>query len=91
MDKKRTRQLSGTLSKVLRHKAIQFGYPMREDGYLNVNVLLAGLNKGRKQEYSLEEVEEIVRTCEKQRFRLVLEEGELLIRANQGHSMDISK
>lgn len=66
---------------------------MRSDGYVRVNDLL----KLEERTYAgfpmcshtVDEIKEAVRLDDKQRFKLVEENGQLLIRANQGHSIEI--
>ena len=78
--------ISKALSEVLRHKAMEFGINIRSDGYCCLREVLAvkGLQRLACTE---EEVDEIVRTNDKRRFEFNNEDGMLLIRAVQGHSM----
>ncbi|KAJ6840540.1 tRNA 2'-phosphotransferase 1-like [Iris pallida] len=64
---------------------------IRSDGYVPVRDLLA-LNmttfaKIPLKSHTIEDVKEAVRRDNKQRFSLLEENGELLIRANQGHTI----
>ena len=105
-ERTRLRPLSHGLAKVLRHKALDMGLPMTPDGYVPVQAILDCKQSGKSlRGYSLEDVRQVVETCDKQRFKL--EErpaasyyGEtrdhhqdgttvLCIRANHGHSIAI--
>ncbi|KAI0030061.1 KptA family-domain-containing protein [Vararia minispora EC-137] len=85
-------KLSKTLSWLLRHGAQSEGLPMREDGYVRVDDLLA-TPKLRAQRLDLTQLQNIVAADAKQRYSLVSEPGAdgaaeaWWIRANQGHSM----
>lgn len=72
----------------LRHGASQMGLQMGTDGFLFVEDLLA---HPQFHSYSLEDVERVVATNDKQRFKLCThpEDGRLQIRANQGHSVQV--
>lgn len=75
------------LTKVLRHEAEKMGINIQEDGYVSVRELL----EKTKLSATLEELQEIVRSCKKQRFDLKEISGEYFIRANQGHSIETVK
>ncbi|XP_034037695.1 tRNA 2'-phosphotransferase 1 [Thalassophryne amazonica] len=81
-------RLSKLMSYVLRHGANQMGLNMGTDGFLFVEDLLA---HPQFRSYSLEDVERVVTTNDKQRFKLRPhpEDGRLQIRANQGHSVQV--
>lgn len=55
-------------------------------GYANVHELIENLNK-RDRVIDFAQLQEIVESCPKQRFRF--NEDKTLIRASQGHSLDI--
>ncbi|KAH6813123.1 RNA 2'-phosphotransferase [Perilla frutescens var. frutescens] len=83
--------LGRLLTQILRHKASEYKLDMRNDGYVKVQDLLK-LNLKTFANYPLlshtiEDVREAVRQDNKQRFSLLEENGELMIRANQGHSL----
>ncbi|XP_005806587.1 tRNA 2'-phosphotransferase 1 [Xiphophorus maculatus] len=80
--------LSKSMSYVLRHGATQMGLQMTTDGFLFVEDLLA---HPQFHLYTLEDVERVVSTNDKQRFKLRShpEDGRLQIRANQGHSLQV--
>lgn len=79
------KRISKFLSLVLRHKPETIGIQLDEQGWVDVQVLLAAL-AGHNRSITLSELEEVVATNEKQRFALV--DGR--IRANQGHSIVVS-
>eukprot|EP00472_Partenskyella_glossopodia_P003076 CAMPEP_0197528588 /NCGR_PEP_ID=MMETSP1318-20131121/25636_1 /TAXON_ID=552666 /ORGANISM="Partenskyella glossopodia, Strain RCC365" /LENGTH=480 /DNA_ID=CAMNT_0043083743 /DNA_START=96 /DNA_END=1538 /DNA_ORIENTATION=- len=74
---------------VLRHKAEAMGLRMREDGYVLLTEMLQlpAFKKFPQHEKSLENIQDIVDKCPKQRFSLKKEGMEYWIRANQGHSI----
>lgn len=77
------------MSYALRHGANQMGLHMGTDGFLFVEDLLA---HSQFRSYSLEDVERVVAANDKQRFKLRShpEDGRLQIRANQGHSVQVT-
>lgn len=82
MDKTRTSKL---ISLVLRHKPEVIGITLDEHGWANVADLIAGVNRIRP--LTMELLEEIVRTDDKQRFSF--NGDKTRIRANQGHSIPV--
>ncbi|XP_066377540.1 uncharacterized protein [Miscanthus floridulus] len=83
--------LGRLLTRVLRHMAAELRLDMRTDGYVRVRDLLK-LNlqtfaKVPLKSHTVDEIREAVRRDNKQRFSLLEEDGELLIRANQGHTV----
>ncbi|KAM6953082.1 tRNA 2'-phosphotransferase 1 [Lycodopsis pacificus] len=82
-------RLSKAMSYALRHGANQMGLQMGTDGLMFVEELLA---HPQFRSYSLEDVERVVATNEKQRFKLCPhpEDGRLQIRASQGHSLQVT-
>lgn len=73
------------LSLILRHKPETIGISLDEHGWANVDELITGIAK--THDCSMEILEEIVRTDEKQRYSF--NEDKTLIRANQGHSIPV--
>uniref|UniRef100_A0A452IMH6 2'-phosphotransferase n=1 Tax=Gopherus agassizii TaxID=38772 RepID=A0A452IMH6_9SAUR len=82
--------LSKTLSYVLRHGAAQLGLEMGADGFVDVAALLSLPRFGG---VSVADVRHVVETNEKCRFALRSHpsDGRLQIRANQGHSLQVSE
>uniref|UniRef100_UPI003AAF94C9 tRNA 2'-phosphotransferase 1 isoform X1 n=2 Tax=Centroberyx gerrardi TaxID=166262 RepID=UPI003AAF94C9 len=82
-------RLSKSMSYALRHGANQMALQMSADGFLFVEDLLA---HPQLRSYSLEDVERVVATNDKRRFKLRPhpEDGRLQIRANQGHSVQVT-
>ena len=79
------KDLSRFISLILRHKPEVIGISLDEHGWANVDELLAGI--GRTKPITMEILEEIVRTDEKQRY--TFNEDHTRIRANQGHSIQV--
>ncbi|XP_057635374.1 tRNA 2'-phosphotransferase 1 isoform X2 [Chionomys nivalis] len=81
-------QLSKALSYVLRHGALKLGLPMRADGFVPLRSLL---QLPQFHSFSIEDVQRVVDTNGKQRFALQPGEPSTgpLIRANQGHSLQV--
>ncbi|XP_066959069.1 tRNA 2'-phosphotransferase 1-like isoform X2 [Macrobrachium rosenbergii] len=79
-------KLSKSLSWLLRHGAAQEGLALDSGGWAKLSDIL-----GRPQfkKVKVEKIKEVVANCPKQRFKLEEREGELYIRANQGHSVQV--
>lgn len=77
--------VSRFLCLILRHKPEEIGITLDEHGWANVEELIAGVS--RKYPITMDILEEIVRTDEKQRYSF--NEDKTLIRANQGHSIQV--
>ncbi|KGN56605.1 tRNA 2'-phosphotransferase 1 isoform X1 [Cucumis sativus] len=83
--------LGRLLTRVLRHMASELNLNMRSDGYVKVEDLLK-LNLKTfanipLRSHTIDDIREAVRKDNKQRFSFLDENGELLIRANQGHTV----
>lgn len=70
---------------LLRHRPDAIDLHMDEHGWVRVNELIEGVNRTRRLDMDM--LEEIVRTDDKQRYSF--NEDKTLIRANQGHSVDV--
>ncbi|XP_045341674.1 tRNA 2'-phosphotransferase 1 isoform X1 [Leopardus geoffroyi] len=81
-------QLSKALSYALRHGALKLGLPMRADGFVPLGALL---QLPQFCGFSAEDVRRVVDTNQKQRFALQPGDPSTgpLIRANQGHSLQV--
>jgi 2'-phosphotransferase len=77
--------LGRTLVKILRHTAGKIGIEVRDDGYAKLSELMAHPSV-KKFNPTLESIQQIVQTNDKQRLALKQEDNVWLIRANQGHS-----
>ena len=78
-------RLSKSLAWLLRHNAESEGFTFLDGGYLPVQEVL---KHRRFQGFTVADVEDVVKNCSKQRYALSTGvNGELLIRANQGHSI----
>jgi len=75
------------MSKILRHGAIEKGLVMNEAGYVQVQDLLA-LPEFKHLTATEEDIRQAVANCDKQRFRLQEAESVLMVRANQGHTIN---
>lgn len=89
--KDRIDALGRLMTRILRHMATELNLDMRSDGYVKVQDLLK-LNLKTfanvpLKTHTVEEIKEAVRRDSKQRFSVLEENGELMIRANQGHSV----
>lgn len=73
------------ISLILRHRPDTIGISLDEHGWASVEELLAGISK--TQYIDMEMLEKIVKTDSKQRYSF--NEDKTLIRANQGHSIDV--
>lgn len=80
-----TRDTSKYLCLILRHKPETIGITLDAHGWANVKDLIKGVNKTHKLD--MEILEEIVSTDEKQRYSF--NEDKTMIRANQGHSVNV--
>lgn len=74
------------ISLILRHKPDVIGITLDEHGWANVDELLTGLNKAGHI-VCMKDLEDIVSTDNKQRYSF--NEDKTLIRANQGHSINV--
>jgi len=84
MDKKE-KELSKFLSLILRHKPETIGIELDEHGWADVRELIDGI--GKTYRFNMEMLEKIVAEDEKQRYSFNLDKT--LIRANQGHSINV--
>ena len=79
------KETSKFIALILRHKPEVIGLSLDEHGWANVDALIAGIAK--TQPFTMEELEEIVASDAKQRYSF--NEDKTLIRANQGHSIQV--
>lgn len=86
MDEGRKKSISKFISLVLRHEPQSIGLSLDAQGWADVGELLEKSAQHRKP-FSREELVEVVRTSEKQRF--AFNDAGSRIRANQGHSVDV--
>ncbi len=75
------------ISLILRHKPEAIGISLDEHGWASVEELINGVNRTKGYGLDMETLEEIVRTDNKQRYSF--NEDKTLIRANQGHSINV--
>ncbi|OJW72695.1 MAG: RNA 2'-phosphotransferase [Spirosoma sp. 48-14] len=79
-------RVSKFLSLVLRHKPDTLGITLNEQGWTDVDILLATLNQ-RGYRITREQLAYLVETNNKKRFAFSQDERQ--IRANQGHSVEV--
>lgn len=79
--------ISKLLSFVLRHNPQSIDLQLDANGWANVKTLLEKLKEKKRLDLSMTRLREVVATNDKKRF--AFDEDELLIRANQGHSIEI--
>ena len=75
------------ISLILRHQPEVIGITLDEHGWADVKELINGINRTGKYTIDMDILREIVRTDSKQRYSF--NEDETLIRANQGHSINV--
>jgi len=86
METKRRVRISKYLSKHLRHQPERLGLELSPGGWVPVEELLAALRMNNFP-VSRRELEQVVAENDKQRFSL--DQNKEMIRANQGHSIDV--
>jgi len=79
-------KISKTLTQILRHAATELGIAIRPDGFCRTTDVLE-IPWLKDLDCKVEDVREVVKVSDKKRFELRDENGELLIRAVQGHSI----
>jgi len=84
-DKEKTR-FSKFMSLVLRHNPQKIGINLDDNGWVDTDLLLLGMQKSGYK-VTLDELKEIVATNDKQRFKF--NDNYTKIRANQGHSVAV--
>ena len=84
--------LSKSLSKLLRHDIIKLKLEKHftDDGYLPVDIVM-NVHYIKRQHPTLESIIYISDNSDKQRFDLKMTDNKYYIRANQGHSTEVSK
>ncbi|MCM3781539.1 RNA 2'-phosphotransferase [Neobacillus mesonae] len=83
LNKKEEESLSKFMSKLLRHTPEEFGLTLDHEGYCYIQDLLGVIVKvSRQSQITVEDVEQVVRNCPKQRYEI----NSGYIRANYGHS-----
>ena len=82
--------LSKKLSKVLRHDALKHKLELNAEGFVSVTALMRSA-PFRGARHSVDDIRAVVASCPKQRFALRQVDGELFIRANQGHTIAVDE
>jgi putative RNA 2'-phosphotransferase len=86
MNEKETKHASKFLSLVLRHEPGRVGLKLGDAGWIRVTELLNAVNR-HGVALTLDQLKHVVATSDKKRF--AFSDDGLLIRANQGHSMEV--
>lgn len=84
--KDKTKRTSKFLSYVLRHNPVEIDLELDENGWVSIAQLITNANTHGK-DINRELIEQVVVTNDKQRFA-ISDDGKM-IRANQGHSVEI--
>lgn len=87
MDAKQANNVSKFISLILRHKPESVGITIDNNGWANVDELINGIKNNGYSWFNFNYLVEIVQNDEKQRYSFNREKT--LIRANQGHSIDV--
>jgi len=83
-----TTQLSKTLSYLLRHGSKEHRLKMDTNGFSKLDDVITTSRKMLpRQTITTPRIEDIVKNCKKQRFKIVEIDGVKFIRANQGHTL----
>lgn len=83
---KQLKHISKFISLVLRHKPEEIGLQLNDNGWASVDELIRKLND-RGVEIDINILNNVVETNDKERFSF--NEDKTMIRANQGHSIDV--
>ena len=83
--KEKIEKISKHLSYILRHHPESIDIILDENGWADVDLIIK--NSQSKIEFTLEDLEEVVRTSDKQRFKF--SDDKKMIKANQGHSVSV--
>src|SRR5574344_477350 len=78
-------QISKFISLILRHKPEEINTTLTIDGYCDIDVLIKGIKEKFNIDFTLQDLERIVKEDNKQRYSI---KGNM-IRANQGHSINV--
>jgi len=81
--------VSKAMSYLLRHGAVQEKVPVRVNGYMYYNDLISWLKTQFKECVTEEIIDTIVSQDSKHRYSVIIENGEKLVCANQGHSINV--
>lgn len=86
MNEQKKKSIGKFISLILRHEPQKIGLELDNAGWASVDDLLAGL-AGKDKGISFAQLEEIVETNDKKRYRF--NDDKTKIRANQGHSLEL--
>ncbi len=85
MDSNKKNKISKFLTYVLRHRPETIDLKLDEYGWANVDEIISKASE--REDFTVDDIINIVETCPKQRFRF--NENKTMIKANQGHSINI--
>eukprot|EP00747_Dinoflagellata_sp_TGD_P031588 gnl/TRDRNA2_/TRDRNA2_135394_c0_seq1.p1 gnl/TRDRNA2_/TRDRNA2_135394_c0~~gnl/TRDRNA2_/TRDRNA2_135394_c0_seq1.p1 ORF type:complete len:565 (-),score=118.17 gnl/TRDRNA2_/TRDRNA2_135394_c0_seq1:129-1823(-) len=86
----RAKRISKALTRILRHIASKLGIEIRPDGFCEVKTVMDA-EAMQELNCTIRELKQVVDESDKRRFELQEENGVLLIRAVQGHSIKAVK
>ena len=89
MTNKQLTNISKSMSYLTRHGAPKENVKYNDQGFLKMSDVLAWLNKNCDDHVSVEQIHQIVKEDKKGRYTITKENGQEMIRANQGHSFDV--
>ena len=81
------KRISFKLCDLLRHSGPTCGVPVDADGYADMYKVLASWHM-QELDATEDDIMYVVRTSNKTRFHVMYRKSQLLIRCNQGHSMN---
>lgn len=87
MNEQQKKKISKFISLVLRHKPEVINLKIDENGWTDIDELIAKSKRDSHEGFTFEELNEIVESNDKKRF--IFNEDKTKIRANQGHSINI--
>jgi putative RNA 2'-phosphotransferase len=88
MEEKRIIRVSKLLSLILRHKPEKYNLTLDSNGWLLVKDLIQAVSRDKNYEdFNLEVLKHVVEVNDKKRFEF--NDNQTMIRASQGHSLDV--
>ena len=92
MSQRDCKKIGRYIIKILRHEVISLKLKITTDGYVKLNDIFKILKRKKfnSELINLDTIKDIVKNDNKQRFDLINKNSEWLIRANQGHSINLN-
>jgi 2'-phosphotransferase len=90
MNNKQLITISKSMSYLIRHGASKEKVKYNNEGYFKMSDVLDWLNKNNDNKVSIEQIYQIVNEDKKGRYTIIKDDKQEMIRANQGHSFDVS-